>query len=404
MKKISKISNVIGKEASHSVVAIAKTTSHYYLEEAYQQRKQPITLTLGDKRYTNILDTENFLCDDDINQQIWTPTNIIKRHFKSEYLTCGRNQSISMPAPVYLISASGRQRIMRAFLYHKYKSQFPIFPKELIDFLDKIPHGEGSTCAKREFNFCRWATNYNDEAAAALMICTGLTSKGCTTLTSVEQAAIYRLKKQDDGIELTITDDTNVEDRFFAGCTIIKQRALELRTKAATINRLGEKMFTITEDVVSDVASKALETFYSYNSSYLSLPKDYSNVYRTSLREFTELAFSDFVATDEILYLDIPEVPPVTEWEAPETYFIAFDDFIVTSQNAELNKTLGFNANYENIIKKAKSNGLTYDQLYTKTFLRTIYSSNPVDSAIKNGFIVKEGNKFRIACLADDFK
>lgn len=164
----------------------------------------PYQVTFDGITYTQMSEDgiyiERYTSDSPTDTNTYTVHQIMTRHFSSYWRKSAKK--ISCPAIFYELSASLRLKILKIVENHFYPPN-PLPDGNLIPFFSHYEeYTTKSSQVQREYNACLFAANYDDEAAAALLLENGFDYHRENSNAKCTNPSLVSITYNDEGIYL----------------------------------------------------------------------------------------------------------------------------------------------------------------------------------------------------------
>lgn len=340
---------------------------------------------------------EKFISNSSTDINAYTVNQIFNRHFARYWKT--RKIKIIFPEIVNDLSASSRMRIARIVENHFYPAtELP--SQSILSFLKHFEHYPSDyQIVWREYNACLFATNYDEDAAAATFLQNGPilgkeSIRGAKNRVKCVYISCVRVTQSEDGINLNFCPSFDLGPKISAAYSMIyEQYHLHLNQVYSADD--------IDDFITTSIVDRAFTEFFSGPAHHImSVPREFSASLRAGLEDYLKVLKRtprDLLETIPPTTMNVPQewLPLTTQISENIDIFLPFSDFKIELTSAAQRAHL-FDLAYDKTLatlaeKYAEHPEWDATTIYPSSQVRGWFHRHTLDAAtdpLKN-FIVK---------------
>lgn len=258
---------------------------------------EPKRFIFNGNTYVHIPETETFYLDgtplnlDGKPAESLTALKIMKANFTPTRAYYERIEPLN--PQFYLFGDSARFKIIRAVQLHNCEPPVTAETNQWIPFFQFLSTGvEDHWQVQQQYSSCKWACGKDEELAASQLLHYGWVPKYNVQM---GDPCIYKMTKQDWGINICTNSPHNFNDRLAAACAAAS--AMKARLKHLRIQPTYLVLF-----------KAACQIFFSFNGWYVSIPGAYRQAILNKITSYvTHLLNAIGNASPSLPYIEEPE-------------------------------------------------------------------------------------------------
>ncbi|MDL2287918.1 hypothetical protein LJC32_00875 [Oscillospiraceae bacterium OttesenSCG-928-F05] len=254
-------------------------------------------------KYMHIPDTEKF-CIEGIQHEL-TALQVMKAIFPQ---TKSLYRRIIPPDKYFNFGDSTRFKIMKAFQAHTFLPPVTEETQQFTEFFKTLSTNvQGHWTVQQQYNAARFATQYEDDLAASLLLHYGWTPR---VKPPMRGASMHKLTITDDGILVDMTYTHTFQERFEAACSAAKLTVEDMQRRELPQEN-------------SYYLSMALKQFYLFKDKFISINNEYAQSVKAKLTYFID----DLINATGNGTPDYPTIDEPDNILEDDVFLLKWDDF-----------------------------------------------------------------------------